>query len=58
MKIVIYWLLWTGVCGGASWLLWKGIKQHLKVYLLIGMNWIFLSGTFLIYALSKRIPLW
>jgi len=58
MKTLGVWLLWTIFSGATAALGWRKIQHHAKVYLLILMSGIYLSGIFFICALLKRIPVW
>jgi len=58
MKTLGVWLLWTVFSGTSAAVVWRKIQRHFKVYLLILMSGIYLSGIFVIYALLKSIPVW
>ncbi len=47
--------LWTAFCLAAAYASWLKISGHIKVYMLILYNLIFLMGAFMLFPLLKRI---
>ena len=58
MKTLAAWLLWTFLAGATTTLGWRKIQHHVKVYLLILVSGLYLSGIFFLYAVLNRIPVW
>lgn len=56
--IEFYFLLcWTGIFLIAGVLIWRQVTAHIKVYLILILHLLFLTGTFYFYPLIlKMIP--
>jgi len=44
-------LCWSGIFISAAYRVWKRINSHIKVYLILILHFLFLSGIFYLYPL-------
>jgi len=56
--MVTFWLFWSliSICIGV--VVWRKIHAGVKVYALIAVSCLHLSGIFVFYGLINHIPLW
>jgi hypothetical protein len=55
MRTLGLWFLWTAFAGLFAAMVWWKIRHYIKVYLLILMNGLYLSGIFIIYGLFQGV---
>ena len=55
MRTLALWFLWTLFSGLFAATVWWKIRHHVKVYLLILINGLYLSGIFFIYGLLQNV---
>jgi hypothetical protein len=55
MRTLGFWFLWTLLSGLFAAMVWRKIRHHIKVYLLILINGLYLSGIFIIYGLLQDV---
>jgi hypothetical protein len=46
---MLFLIVWTALVIGVAYFSWVTIVTHLKIYLMMAYNWLYLSGIFLIY---------
>jgi hypothetical protein len=54
MILLLVLILWTGMYALAVYVSWKKIIAHIKVYLLILYNAVYLTGVFLLFNFLAR----
>jgi hypothetical protein len=47
-------IIWTAIFLGISYISWIKITRHIKVYMLIIYNALYLTGVFLLFPLLKN----
>ncbi len=53
----LFLLCWTAVFLFTGFLIWKRVAAHIKVYLILVLNLIFLTGIFYLYPLALKMAL-
>jgi len=49
MMGVLFLIVWTGIFALAAYFSWEKMVKHLKVYVMMIYNCVYLSGVFMVY---------
>ena len=58
MTIVTFWLVWSLISIIIGFVVWRKVHGGAKVYALIVVSGLHLSGIFVFYGIVNHIPLW
>ena len=54
---LLFLLIWTIVFLAGYVLIWKRIKNHIKIYILLLLNFVYIAGIFYLYPVVLELKL-